>query len=145
MLGGVACFRWLERDVLGSVGAVVHQQQLEVLDVVDEESLVAGGGEEASLLVGAVADLQFHPSALLAPREDPLPRAVEEEFLLMTYLGHADGAPEASADTAIDTLGLPPALTDTVEPVTLVTGEARLVCNSLLTLRPTASFRIGRV
>jgi len=80
------------------VGSVVHQQQLKVLDVVDEESLVAGGGQEASLFVGAIADL-----------------------------GHADGAPEASADTAIDTLGLSPAGTDTVEPVTLVTEEASLV------------------
>lgn len=51
----------LGNDVLGSVGSVVHQQQLKVLDVVDEESLVAGGGQETGLLVGAVADLkQIH-------------------------------------------------------------------------------------
>lgn len=83
------------------MGSVVHQQQLKVLDVVDEESLVAGGGQETGLLVGAVADL-----------------------------GHTDGTAEASADTAIDTLGLSPAGTDTVEPVTLVTVERSLVCTS---------------
>lgn len=127
--------RHLAEDVLGSVGSVVHQQQLEVLDVVDEESLVAGGGQEASLLVGSVANLYFI-------HQHSCPSRCLSLLLEMTYLGHADGAPEASADTAIDTLRLPPALTDTVEPVTLVTGEARLVCKSLLTLRPTASFRI---
>lgn len=42
---------------LGGVGAVVHHEELEVLDVVDEEGLVAGGHHVAGLLVGAVADL----------------------------------------------------------------------------------------
>lgn len=56
----------LGNDILGSVGSVVHQQQLKVLDVVDEESLVAGGGQETGLLVGSVADLNdsFHISTL---------------------------------------------------------------------------------
>lgn len=84
------------------MGSVVHQQQLKVLDVVDEESLVAGGGQETGLLVGAVADL-----------------------------GHTDGTAETSADTAIDTLGLSPAGTDTIEPVTLVTVERSLVCTHI--------------
>lgn len=48
----------------------------------------------------------------------------------MPYLGHTDGTAEASADTAIDTLGLSPAGTDAVEPVTLVTVERSLVCTS---------------
>lgn len=85
------------------MGSVVHQQQLKVLDVVDEESLVAGGSQETGLLVGAIADL-----------------------------GHADSAPETSADTSIDTLGLSPAGTDTIEPVTLVTVEGGLVCKFLV-------------
>jgi cytosine/adenosine deaminase-related metal-dependent hydrolase len=37
----------------------VHQQQLDILDVADEEGLVAGGGHVASLLVGAEADLNI--------------------------------------------------------------------------------------
>lgn len=45
------------RGNLGGVGAVVHHQELEVLDVVDQEGLVAGGHHVAGLLVGAVADL----------------------------------------------------------------------------------------
>lgn len=61
LLAGGECFAYKfiisRNDVLGSVGSVVHQQQLKVLDVVDEESLVAGGGQETGLLVGAVADL----------------------------------------------------------------------------------------
>ena len=57
-----------QRDVLGGVGAVVHEQQLDVLDIADEESLVAGGHHEAGLLVGAEADLQVTSwSAKLLP------------------------------------------------------------------------------
>lgn len=40
------------------------------------------------------------------------------------YGGHGNLALEATADTVIDTLGLAPRGTDTVEPVRLVTGEA---------------------
>lgn len=47
-------------DVLGGVGSVVHQEELDVLDVVDEEGLVAGGHHEAGLLVGTIADLKSH-------------------------------------------------------------------------------------
>lgn len=109
------------------MGSVVHQQQLKVLDVVDEESLVAGGGQETGLLVGAVADLNkftSHQHTLFLG-----------QFFLSrqstTYLGHTDGTAEASADTAIDTLGLSPAGTDTIEPVTLVTVERSLVCTHI--------------
>lgn len=42
---------------LGSVGAVVHQQKVDVVDVADEEGLVAGGHHVLGLLVGAEADL----------------------------------------------------------------------------------------
>lgn len=44
-------------DVLSGVGTVVHQQQLDVLGVADEEGLVAGGHHVTGLLVGAIADL----------------------------------------------------------------------------------------
>jgi len=44
-------------NVLSSEGAVVHQEELDVLGVVDEESLVAGGHHVAGLLVGTVTDL----------------------------------------------------------------------------------------
>jgi hypothetical protein len=47
-------------DVLSSVGAVVHEQQLNVLGVVDEESLVAGGHHVLGLLVATVTDLFIH-------------------------------------------------------------------------------------
>ena len=39
------------RNVLCGVGSVVHEQELNIIDVADEESLVAGGGHVASLLV----------------------------------------------------------------------------------------------
>jgi hypothetical protein len=44
-------------DILSGVGAVVHQEELNVLGVVNEESLVAGGHHVAGLLVGAITDL----------------------------------------------------------------------------------------
>jgi hypothetical protein len=44
-------------DILSSEGAVVHQEELDVLGVVDEESLVAGGHHVTGLLVGSVTDL----------------------------------------------------------------------------------------
>jgi len=47
--------------VLGSVGAVVHEQELDVLGVVDKEGLVARGHHVASLLVGTVANLLHTP------------------------------------------------------------------------------------
>lgn len=45
------------RGNLGGVGAVVHHEELEVLDVVDQEGLVAGGHHVTGLLVGTVANL----------------------------------------------------------------------------------------
>jgi hypothetical protein len=46
------------RYVLGGVGLVVHEEELDVLDVADKESLVARGHHVAGLLVGAIADLE---------------------------------------------------------------------------------------
>lgn len=46
-----------QSNVLGGVGAVVHEEEVQVTNVVDQESLVAGGHHVASLLVGAIADL----------------------------------------------------------------------------------------
>jgi hypothetical protein len=36
----------------------VHEEQLDVLDVADEEGLVARGHHVTGLLVGAIADLE---------------------------------------------------------------------------------------
>lgn len=49
---------------LGSVGAVVHQQEVDVVDVADEEGLVAGGHHVLGLLVGAEADLESRNARL---------------------------------------------------------------------------------
>ena len=42
---------------LGGEGLVVHEEKLNIADVVDEESLVAGWHHVASLLVGTETDL----------------------------------------------------------------------------------------
>lgn len=64
---------------LGSIGAVVHQEQLELLDVLDGELQETVRQKVASLLVRAVADL-----------------------------GHGGLAAETTAHGVIDTLGLSP-------------------------------------
>lgn len=64
---------------LSSVGAVVHEKELNVLGVLDEESLVAGGHHVLGLLVGAIADG-----------------------------GHGNVRLEASTDAGVDTLRLAP-------------------------------------
>ena len=87
----------LGRDVvgdLGSVRAVVHEEELDVTDVGDHETAVAVGHEVTGLLVGTVTDL-----------------------------GHADGAAETTTNGTVDTLGLAPRLTDTVVSVRVVALE----------------------
>jgi hypothetical protein len=39
------------------VRSVVHEKELQISQVIDDESLVAGGHHVAGLLVGAIADL----------------------------------------------------------------------------------------
>ena len=87
----------LGRDVvcdLGGVDSVVHEEELDVTDVGDHKAAVTVGHEVAGLLVGTVTDL-----------------------------GHADGTAEATADSAVDTLGLTPRLADTVVSVRVVALE----------------------
>jgi hypothetical protein len=88
--------------VLSGVGAVVHEEKVELADVVDEESLVAGGHHVAGLLVGTVTDL-----------------------------GHDGLSLEATAHGIVNTLGLSPAGVYAHEAVRLVAGEARSACKSI--------------
>lgn len=44
----------------------MHEQQLDILDVVDDESLVAGGHHVAGLLVGAIADLNSRRKPIIS-------------------------------------------------------------------------------
>ena len=61
VLGGVVS----QGNVLSSIGLVVHEEELDILDVADEESLVAGGHHVAGLLVGAIADLEARSKSRL--------------------------------------------------------------------------------
>lgn len=55
-----------KKNVLSGVGSVVHHQQLDVLDVVDQEGLVARGHHVAGFLVGAETNLWEIVSQILA-------------------------------------------------------------------------------
>jgi hypothetical protein len=86
------------RDVVGdlsSVRSVVHEKELQISQVIDDESLVAGGHHVAGLLVGAIADR-----------------------------GHSNGTTESTANATVDTLGLAPcALVKAHEAVGLMPRE----------------------
>jgi hypothetical protein len=47
-----------QKDILSGEGAVVHEEKLDILGVVDKEGLVAGGRQVAGLLVATVTNLQ---------------------------------------------------------------------------------------
>ena len=103
---GAHSTRWKTRGkiiVLGSIGAVVHHQELKVLDVVDKERLVARGHHVAGLLVGAIADL-----------------------------GHVLAATEATTDAVVNTLGFSPARVEALEAIGLVAEEASSACLELV-------------
>lgn len=91
---------------------VVHQQQLELANVVHQELLQSIGQKVASLLVGAVPDL-FH-----SPLQQP--ELVELDVGRETYLGHWQLALEPPAHPVINTLWLPPCLLYRVVAVRLV-------------------------
>lgn len=80
----------------------MHEEKVELADVVDEESLVAGGHHVTGLLVGSVTDL-----------------------------GHDGLALEATAHGIVDTLGLSPAGVYAHEAVRLVALELRSACKSI--------------
>lgn len=46
-----------ESNILSGICAVVHEEELDVLGVLDEEDLVAGWGQVSGLLVAAITDL----------------------------------------------------------------------------------------
>jgi len=60
--------------ILGSEGLVVHEEEIDVAGVVDEESLVSGWGEVTGLLVGTETDLCL-PSVMLISDCCPIPNA----------------------------------------------------------------------
>lgn len=127
--------------VLGGVGPVVHQEELNVVDVADDEGPVARGHHELGLLVGTVADLREALAPL--PNRANLPSqarlsgksrqagARRDSIRGLTYRGHGQVALEPPSDARVDTLGLPPAGVDALEAVTLVASEAlRAYCPS---------------
>lgn len=139
--------------LLGSVGAVVHEQEVEVAGVVDEEGLVAGGHHVAGLLVAAVADLcdvsrQYSylqtptapceipsifitaPLSMFAKSSRSL-HPTSQSFrsslpcIGSTHLRHSSLTLEPSPDPVVNAMRLPPARGDTFEAVALVTLELR--------------------
>ena len=63
--------------------------------------------------------------ARFPPLSNPVATLLRYPCGVQTHLGHNGLASEASPDGIVDTLGLPPALTNALEAVTLVTLELR--------------------
>jgi hypothetical protein len=99
-------------NILSGVCPVVHEKELNVLGVLDEECLVAGGHHVAGLLVATVTDL--YPETIIYQHLSR--RAVVDGVWCRRkyvgvpnpYLGHSSLSTEASADTVVDTLRLAP-------------------------------------
>ena len=86
----------------------MHEQKLDVLGVVDQESLVAGGHQMTGLLVAAVTNLKSVSTDSYQQRDRCQDRYQDQNRVIRTYLGHGQVALEAAADTVVDTLGLAP-------------------------------------
>lgn len=132
------CHPMYEGYSLGGVGLVVHEEEIQVADVVDEEGLVAGRHHVAGLAVVTISDLCAQSSISICPAvypHCPLLRPISSRpssssarsraAPVLTHLWHGSLALEASPDSVVDTLGLSPAGVHAHEPVTLVTAEAR--------------------
>jgi hypothetical protein len=109
----------------------VHEEELDITDVVDEESLVAGWHHVAGLLVGTETDLfKASSSAVVLDakffyQESQLLVCDLQRFgFVCTYRWHHHLSLEASADSVVDTLWLSPAGIDTHIGVTLMSVEA---------------------
>lgn len=124
----------------------MHEEKVNLGNVVDEEGLVARRHHVAGLPVGTVTNLYElgRPSATTLLRKVMIRPVPYSHFLVddfsfpcpSSFLGllddahlwHGSLALEASADTVVDTLGLSPARVDAHEAVRLVAVEARSAC-----------------
>lgn len=130
------------RNLLRSEGLVVHQEKVDITDVVDEESLVAGGHHVAGLLVGSKTNLivssalvldivspEVHGRFVISPSEHEF-EPVMTSCLFLTYRWHNHLALEPSSDTIVNTLRLSPAGVETFVCVALMTMETLRACIS---------------
>ncbi len=72
-------------NVLGSEGLVVHEEKVDITDVVDEESLVSGWHHVAGLLVGSETNLNVSSALVL--------RVVEPKVHGRPKFRHVPGRP----------------------------------------------------
>ena len=93
----------LEKDLLGSESLAVHQEEIDILLVVNQEGLVAGG----HLRKGVSIDR--------CPMYEKI-RATDHVTSLLggtvADLGHSSPSSETPTDSAVNTLGLAPGTVD---------------------------------
>jgi hypothetical protein len=101
----------------------VHEEEVDISGVVDEESLVAGGHHVASLPVRSKANLNILSALILDYAQNSTvtskvtsyspSEATQNWVANTTYRWHNHLTLESSSDTVVDTLGLSPAGVDT--------------------------------
>ena len=120
----------------------MHHEEFDVLNVADQERLVARGHHMSRLLVGTEADLRGRV-LLVIQAANYAPTDFEVQGLCVwghgTYRWHHLVTAEPSTHTVVDALGLPPARGDTLEPVALVPGEALRACETTKELNTSSS------
>lgn len=99
---------------LCGVGLVVHEEEVDISDVVNKESLVSRGHHVSRLLVGSETNLSHLSAAFRMPRL----------WCFKSYRWHNHLSLEASSDSVVDTLWLPPARVDTHVGVALMSVKA---------------------
>jgi len=119
----------------------VHEEEINVAGVVNEESLVAGGHHVACLLVGSETNLTYHqrlswlcPKVIMSP-ELYLPWYPSEAIIPLgslhpTYRWHNHLTLKSSTDAIIDTLWLSPWCVNTLIGVALMSVKALRAYNS---------------
>ena len=112
----------------------MHQEEVNIADVVDEESLVAGGHHVAGFLVRSETNLiiQSALSSILQIRRSWQNQyfafqleidAAMASIVLPTYRWHNHLALETSSDTIVNTLRLSPAGVETFVSVCMIRSQ----------------------
>jgi hypothetical protein len=94
-----------DQNILSSEDSVVHEEQVDIIDVADKESLVSGWDQMSCFLVGAVSNLLFKFVSLLSPLTSPF---FSFEGWRNTYRWHSGLTLESPPDSIVNTLWLPP-------------------------------------
>lgn len=123
-------------SVLSGESLVVHKEEVNIADIVDEKCLVARWCQMACLLVGTKTNLSnlislgTHSSFTIVARKFSciFSRATMHLIVFQTYRWHNHLALEPSSDSVVNTLWLSPAGIETFVGIALMSVETLRAC-----------------